>query len=63
MPVMIVRIVFLGLLLADGIGLLLYLILDLAMPVHPDDRQYMWRFRLRRWWASRRNEHEAVQER
>jgi phage shock protein C len=37
----------------DGLGFWVYLILELAMRVHPDDRQYMRRFRLRRWLARR----------
>lgn len=49
--VRLIRLGFFALLFADGIGLALYILLDLAMPVHPDDRQYLLRFRLRRWWA------------
>lgn len=37
----------------DGLGFWVYLILELAMRVHPDDRQYLRRFRLRRWLARR----------
>lgn len=62
-PVLVLRIIFLGLFFVDGAGLLLYLILDLIMPVHPDDRQHLLRFRLRRWWAGLRKEGEAIQER
>jgi phage shock protein PspC (stress-responsive transcriptional regulator) len=51
--VTIVRLVFLVALFFDGLGLWVYLVLELAMPVHPDDRQYMLRFRLRRWLAGR----------
>jgi phage shock protein PspC (stress-responsive transcriptional regulator) len=48
--VRLIRLAFFALLFADGIGLTLYVLLALAMPVHPDDRQYLLRFRLRRWW-------------
>lgn len=55
--VVIVRLVFLALLLVGGgLGFWFYVALDVAMPVHPDDRQYLLRFRLRRWLA-RRNPH------
>ena len=37
-----------------GIGLLAYVIFALAMPVHPDDRQYMLRFKLRRTFGGNR---------
>ena len=42
------RLVFVMLLFFEGAGFWLYLLLDLAMPVHPDDRQYLLRFKLRR---------------
>jgi phage shock protein PspC (stress-responsive transcriptional regulator) len=29
----------------------LYVLMLLLMPVHPDDREYLLRFKLRRWWA------------
>jgi phage shock protein PspC (stress-responsive transcriptional regulator) len=48
-----VRLVFVLLLFFQMIGFWLYLMLGLAMPVHPDDRQFLWRFRLRRWWQRR----------
>lgn len=55
--VMLVRLVFLALLiLAGGVGFWFYAALDVAMPVHPDDRQYLLRFRLRRW-LNRRTSH------
>jgi phage shock protein PspC (stress-responsive transcriptional regulator) len=47
--VSLVRSVFALLLFFKGAGLWLYLILDLAMPVHPEDRQHMLRFKVRRW--------------
>lgn len=48
----IVRLLFFGLLFFDGVGLILYILLALFMPVHPADRQYMLRFRVRRWFGS-----------
>lgn len=51
--VLVFRLGFIALALADGIGILLYLFLDLAMPVHPDDRQHLLRFKLRRMWQRR----------
>jgi len=36
------------------IGPWLYVILDLAMPVHPEDRPNLMRFRLARWWRGLR---------
>jgi phage shock protein PspC (stress-responsive transcriptional regulator) len=51
--VSIVRLVFLLLLFFHGAGFWLYLILDLAMPVHPEDRQHLWRFKVRRWLQRR----------
>ncbi|MEA2488349.1 MAG: PspC domain, partial [Acidobacteriota bacterium] len=47
-PVLIVRVVFVAFFLANGIGLWIYLFLMLLMPLHPDDRQYLWRFRIMR---------------
>jgi phage shock protein PspC (stress-responsive transcriptional regulator) len=51
--VSLVRSVFVLLLFFKGAGFWLYLILDLAMPVHPEDRQHMLRFKLRRWFQRR----------
>ena len=48
-----IRAAFLVLLFFDGAGFWLYLILDLAMPVHPEDRQHLWRFKVRRWMQRR----------
>lgn len=45
-----VRLLFLALLFLQLGGLFLYLILDAAMQVHPDDRIHMWRFRIARWF-------------
>lgn len=47
------RLAFFVLAFVNGIGVWLYILLDLAMPVHPDDRQYLLRFRLRRAWQRR----------
>lgn len=47
------RLAFVVLAFVNGIGIWLYILLDLAMPVHPDDRQYLLRFRLRRAWQRR----------
>jgi phage shock protein PspC (stress-responsive transcriptional regulator) len=54
--VSLVRAIFVLLLFFNGSGLWLYLILDLAMPVHPEDRQFMLRFKVRRW-IQRRMQH------
>jgi phage shock protein PspC (stress-responsive transcriptional regulator) len=43
-----VRLIFIALVVTKGAGLLLYIVLALSMPVHPADREYMLRFRLRR---------------
>lgn len=51
--VTIVRLVFLVALFFHGLGFWVYAVLDAAMPVHPDDRQYLLRFRWRRWLARR----------
>jgi phage shock protein PspC (stress-responsive transcriptional regulator) len=51
--VLVFRLGFIALTLADGIGLVLYIFLALAMPVHPDDRQHLLRFKLRRMWQRR----------
>jgi phage shock protein PspC (stress-responsive transcriptional regulator) len=46
------RIAFLALLFFKGLGLLIYLAFDLAMQIHPADRQYLRRFRIRRALAA-----------
>ena len=47
--VVVVRLFFLLLLLVSGgLGFWLYMGFHMAMPVHPDDRRYLLRFRLRR---------------
>jgi phage shock protein PspC (stress-responsive transcriptional regulator) len=43
-----VRLAFLALFLLKGLGLVVYIVCALAMPVHPDDRQYLLRFRMAR---------------
>ena len=52
-PVGVLRLLFVVFLFVKGIGFWLYLALDLAMPVHPDDRQHLLRFKLRRMWQRR----------
>jgi phage shock protein PspC (stress-responsive transcriptional regulator) len=51
--VSLIRGTFLLLLFFEGAGFWLYLILDLAMPVHPEDRQHLLRFKVRRWFRRR----------
>lgn len=57
--VTLLRLVAVALFFADGIGFWLYLLLDLIMPVHPDDRQYLLRFRIRRWLRGTPADHTA----
>jgi len=52
-PVNVYRLAFVALAFIKGAGILLYIVLDLAMPVHPDDRQYLLRFKLRRMMQRR----------
>ena len=52
-PVMLLRLAFIALSFGEGIGIVLYILLELAMPVHPDDRQHLLRFKLRRMWQRR----------
>jgi len=54
--VTIVRLVFLVALFADGLGFWLYVLLDLAMPIHPADREHLLRFRIQRWMERRQME-------
>lgn len=51
--VTIVRLVFLVAFFADGLGFWLYILLDLAMPIHPADREHLLRFRIKRWMERR----------
>jgi phage shock protein PspC (stress-responsive transcriptional regulator) len=53
-PVWIWRMAFVGLVFFKGTGLILYLLLDVVLPIHPDDRAGLLRFRIARWWRSRR---------
>lgn len=53
------RLVFVVLFFFDGAGLWIYILLDLLMPIHPEDRQHLLRFRIARWWRRTRGE-EAV---
>lgn len=50
-PVWVLRTAFVALVFAKGAGLILYLLLDLIMPIHPADRANLLRFRIARWWA------------
>ena len=59
-PVALIRLAFLALLFAKLFGILLYLVLDMLMEVHPDDRASLLRFRIRRWWSSRFGVGEAA---
>lgn len=52
-PVSIIRLTFIALVLAKHSGFVLYIMLDLLMEVHPDDRSSLLRFRIRRWWEDR----------
>jgi phage shock protein PspC (stress-responsive transcriptional regulator) len=53
-PVWIWRMAFVGLIFLRGTGVILYLLLDAALPIHPDDRADLVRFRIARWWKNRR---------
>lgn len=44
------RMVFILLTLLKGYGITIYILLALLMPLHPEDRQYLFGFRLARWW-------------
>jgi phage shock protein PspC (stress-responsive transcriptional regulator) len=50
-----VRGVFALLAYFKGVGVLVYIICTLAMPVHPADRQYLWRFQIARAWRKMRH--------
>ena len=52
-PVWVIRMAFVALTLGKGIGLLLYLVLDVVLPIHPADRAGLLRFRIARWWRAR----------
>jgi phage shock protein PspC (stress-responsive transcriptional regulator) len=46
------RLAFVVLIFFRGLGLLIYLAFDLAMQIHPDDREHLRRFRIRRALSS-----------
>ena len=48
----IIRLIFIVLLFVKGTGLVIYLLLDLVLPIHPADRANLLRFRLARWWKA-----------
>jgi phage shock protein PspC (stress-responsive transcriptional regulator) len=54
-PAWLLRLLFLALLVySRPIALAVYCGLDLILPVHPDDRVHLLRFRIARWWRGRR---------
>jgi len=59
-PVGILRLVFFVLALANGVGIWIYVVLDLLMPVHPEDRRHLLRFRALRWWRRTRGDAEGM---
>jgi phage shock protein PspC (stress-responsive transcriptional regulator) len=59
-PVGILRLVFFVLALANGVGIWIYVVLDLLMPVHPEDRRHLLRFRVLRWWRRTRGDAEGT---
>jgi phage shock protein PspC (stress-responsive transcriptional regulator) len=59
-PVGILRLVFFVLALANGMGIWIYVVLDLLMPVHPEDRRHLLRFRVLRWWRRTRGDAEGA---
>jgi phage shock protein PspC (stress-responsive transcriptional regulator) len=46
------RLAFVVLLFFKGLGLIIYLAFDLAMQIHPADREHLRRFRIRRTLAA-----------
>lgn len=52
-PVWVVRMVFVATMFLKGTGLVAYLLLDLFLPIRPEDRGDLLRFRLMRWWQQR----------
>jgi phage shock protein PspC (stress-responsive transcriptional regulator) len=59
-PVVILRLLFFVLALVNGAGIWIYVVLDLSMPVHPEDRRHLLRFRLLRWWRRARGDAEGA---
>lgn len=53
-PVMPWRVAFLLFTFVYGIAVPLYILLDLVMPVHPEDRPGLFRYRVARWWRGLR---------
>ncbi len=55
LPVLVIRGALIALLLLGKVGWLiavpLYLLLEMSMEVHPEDRELLLRFRLKRWWS------------
>lgn len=59
-PVGILRLGFFVLALVNGAGIWIYVLLDLLMPVHPEDRRHLLRFRVLRWWRRTRGDAEGT---
>jgi phage shock protein PspC (stress-responsive transcriptional regulator) len=51
-PAWILRTAFVGFVYMNGAGLLIYLLLDFVLPIHPADRAKLLRFRFARWWEA-----------
>jgi len=51
--VALIRTLFVGAIFLKLHGVLLYLVFDALMEVHPDERARLLRFRIRRWWRNR----------
>ena len=52
-PVGTIRLLFVVLAFVKGAGIILYVLLDLFLPVHPADRRNLLRFRVARWLRAR----------
>jgi phage shock protein PspC (stress-responsive transcriptional regulator) len=59
-PVDILRLVFFVLAIVNGVGIWIYVLLDLLMPIHPEDRRHLLRFRVLRWWRRTRGDAEGA---
>jgi phage shock protein PspC (stress-responsive transcriptional regulator) len=59
-PVDALRLLFFVLAFANGVGIWIYVVLDLLMPVHPEDRRHLLRFRVLRWWRRTRRGAEGT---
>jgi phage shock protein C len=53
LSVSLIRLTFVMLALFGKSGVFLYLLLSLALDVHPEDREHLWTFKLRRWLKRR----------